>query len=204
MRAPYPIASLPSTAADSERPEKASLGAKRPLAPAAPSAPSTMPMSMTDVTSSKTPFARAVLWKPPLQKAAAAGSHPSNSAALAPHSVKDHVIDHGWPATTRVTTLRTESSNAPITSMRCRAALREASTDLFRRERAIRPSIAHASARTASCTAIAAGHPSLVPSEISPHSGRRPHHGMCRLARNEPPQKAASTATILGLPPPAV
>ena len=54
-----------------------------------------IPMFMTETASARSGRAKAASWKPPVQNALVAGSHPKATAALAPHNVNPQVIDHG-------------------------------------------------------------------------------------------------------------
>ena len=91
-------------------------GATLPASDAAMKAPQTIPMSITDVTSSSTGRASAARGNPLAQNTLVDGSQPSATAALAPHSVNAQVIDHGWPATSSVAQFSNASKPAPNSS----------------------------------------------------------------------------------------
>src|SRR5579885_803190 len=102
----------PTIAASSERSGMRQIGAKRSASPAANSAPSTMPKSITEVTSVN---------RLPLNCAARAGddqyghaatSTPTAASAFEPHSANAEVMPHGRPASASVATLSSANASA--------------------------------------------------------------------------------------------
>src|SRR5947207_919108 len=116
IREPYPRRSPPRTAAATRRAGTRRRGAKRPASPAPSSAPRTSPRSMTDVTSANTGAASADCWNSPDQNATPERSYPIATSPFAPQSAKAQVMDHGVPATTSVTRLRSARRTAPTPS----------------------------------------------------------------------------------------
>src|SRR3990172_6293111 len=200
------MASPPISAAAAAPAESAPRGRKRPASPAAANAPSTMPKSITEVTSANTLESSAARWKSALQNASPSGLQPSSRAAFAPQSVNAQVMLQGCPASASVAKLSSASASAPAASGQgpltkrarsaCAGSGRSASAQRGRFNKA------HSAPSTASCSTTAAVQPYVSPSAIASGAGSCAHASMCRLAQNPPAQNAASTSSMRALPPP--
>src|SRR5437762_1980916 len=103
-------------AAASDRAGTRHVGANRPADAAAASAPSTIPTSITDVTSTMTGAFNEAACAGAAQYGHDATCTPAADAAFAPHSANAPVTPHGRPDTIKVAMLTSARPIAPATS----------------------------------------------------------------------------------------
>src|ERR1700688_2307786 len=174
-------------------------------------APSTMPMSITEVTSRETGAASAAALALLAQYGQLATSNPAIEAAFAPHSANADVMPQGRPDSASVTKLRRASAIAPAMSGQgpcshgdayggcvCAATSRP-----WRRFSMTTVSAAMA-ANTIQLSASAGPAPSVLTSEIGCKEGSAVQNGRGAVATTEPTINAASVTIMRVLPPPTV